>query len=408
MLELRKLLDPLEAMGAEIAQRQKEYSRLAEDAAAQLQRTPVDAALQAKIELALKLDHTWRGAEPVEATLDRRHRPTSPPESATLIAVDGSQIYPDRHGPLLYYLLNTGAIIFRQGSAAAPQVETQPSLHFSDAELYDVRGNLIKAERINARRELAEMQRLAALAVEERTRGGGDLDPLILAIKDGQLMMWLGERDLFEAEGGEDAGITADLSRYIDCLHTLQRVQATPIGFVSTPRSANVIRLLWISALDAAQITREEVQQSPYRGLSDAALFARLLGPNQRSALFATTARVNRERFAPAGQRICFFYLNVAQRQGPDWAQIARIDLPEWVARQPQWADRVQNALYHDCVGMRFPYVLARADELAVVSQQEKRDLEQMLAVQLARRTGALPEPSPKARQKDLSRGYSR
>lgn len=408
MLELRKLLDPVEQMGEEIVQRRQLYTTLAENAQLQLERTQAGADLQAKIETVLRLDYTWRGAEPVEDTLDRRHRPTTPPECATLIAVDGSQIYPDRHGSLLYYLLNTGAIIFRQGSGAAPQVETAPSLYFSDADLYDARGNLIKAERVNARRELAEMERLAALAVAERAQAGGDLAPLLLAIKDGQLIMWLGERDLFETAGEEDAGITADLNRYITCLHTLQRVQAAPVGFVSTPRSANVIRLLWISSLDTAKMTRDLIQQSPYRALSDRALFARTLGPNQRSALFAATARVNRERFRPQGQRICFFYLNVAQRAGPDWAEIARVDLPEWAAQQPDLVDRVQNALYNDCLGMRFPYVLARADELAVVSQQEKRELEQMLNVQLARRTGDLPAPSPKAQQKELSRGYSR
>ena len=33
-----------------------------------------------------------------------------PPEAATIIATDGSQILPDRHAPFLYYLINIGGI----------------------------------------------------------------------------------------------------------------------------------------------------------------------------------------------------------------------------------------------------------------------------------------------------------
>jgi hypothetical protein len=56
----------------------------------------------------LQADASWRGAEPLGERLDERHTPGVPPEPAILIAADGSQIYPDRHGIALYYLLNVG------------------------------------------------------------------------------------------------------------------------------------------------------------------------------------------------------------------------------------------------------------------------------------------------------------
>ena len=133
-----------------------------------------------------------------------------------------------------------------------------------------------------------------------------------------------------------------------------------------------------------------------------------MLAPNQRSAIFSNTAKVNRQQFAERGQRVCFFYTNVARQSGADAARIVRVDIPEWAALQPALVDQVQMAIYEDCAGTGFPYVLIRADELAVVSQQEKRDFEHVLAVAIAQTTGSLPEASPKAAQKELSRGYKR
>ena len=406
MLELRKLLDNVEEMSEEIMARGEKYAALAADARLALEQMPVDEALRAKIKAAMEADHTWRGAEPFEDTLDRRHRPQLSAQSATLIGVDGSQIYPDRHGPALYYLINIGSIVFRHGSGEAPLVETKPTLYFSEADLYDRRLNLIPSEQINARRELAEVRQLADLANAERAYLGGDLERLIVALKDGQLMMWLGERNLFEGDSTADGAISDQVEHYVKCLQDIQRAGAVPVGFVGQPRSANVVRMLWVGSLSMEDINSDTVQASRYRALTDRALFAGLLEPNQRSAIFVTTALANRKVFASRDQKICFFYLNVAQRSGRDWAQIVRIDLPEWVAGQPDLVDRTQQALYDDCIGTHFPYVLARADELAVVSQQEKREFEHLLGVNLTLRVGSPPESSPKARQKELSRGY--
>ena len=63
-----------------------------------------------------------------------------------------------------------------------------------------------------------------------------------------------------------------------------------------------------------------------------------------------------------------------------------------------------QAAIYANCEPTRYPYVLARAHELAVVSQAEKADLEQML-FQALLRNGLMPEVSFKAANKLLTGG---
>ena len=400
MLELHKLLDDVDAMSQEAARRRDQYKELAKEARERLQMTEVNEALRAKIKQALVVDSTWRGAEPLEDTLDRRHRPELPSEPYSLIGVDGSQIYPDTHGPALYYLINTGSIVLREGSGEAPLTKTEPQLLFEEGDLYDREYNLVQAELVNMQREMAEMRTLAELAAAERAYLGGDMDHLVLAMKDGQLMLWIGER-----EPGDTDKL---LGQYIDYLDELQRAAAISVGFVGRPRSANVVRLLWVAGLDLENITKETVRSSRYRALTDRALFTPLLAPNQRSAIFLNTAVVNREQFARRNQRICFFYMNVARYPGADAARIVRVDIPQWVAERADLVDRLQMAIYNDCVGTDFPYVLIRADELAVVSQQEKRDFEQMLTAAILKTTGTLPESSSKATQKEFSRGYDR
>ncbi len=400
MLELRKLLDKVDQMSQDVADRQQLYGDLAQEARAVLADTRVDEELHAKITAAITAESTWRGARPLEGALDRRINPQARAANFSLIGVDGSQIYPDRHGPVLYYLLNIGSIVMRVGSGQAPVTDTRPELYYSEADLYDQNLNLVNNEWVNGRRELAEMRALADLAQAERLYYAGDLEPMILAMKDGQLTMWMGER-------AQSAEKKQQLVRYIACLHDIQQVGAVPIGFVGRPRSANVVRLLWVARLPQSEITRERVNSSKYRALTDRALFSALLGPNQRSALFASTGRVNREDFAQAGQRICFFYLNIARSNDPAAARIVRVDLPEWATQSPALIDKIQNAIYDDCEGTHFPYVLVRADELAVVSQQEKRNLDSMLAVSISQITGHMPLDSAKAMAKSQSRHYA-
>lgn len=401
MLELRKLLDKVDQLSQDIADRRQSYSVLIREAREALTNIAVDDDLAAKIQAAITAESTWRGAEPLEDTLDRRVSPQAVADTLSLIGVDGSQIYPDRHGPVMYYLLNMGSIVLRAGSGQAPLVDTQPELFFSESDMYDQGLNLVNNEWVNSRRELAEIRTLADLAQAERQYHDGDLEPLILAAKDGQLMMWLGERE-------NSAEKQRQLQAYIAHLQRMQQAQVIPIGFVGRPRSANVVRLLRVAQLQRHEITREAVKQSKYRALTDRAVFSALLGPNQRSALFASTAKVNRTDFSQAGQRICFFYLNIARSNNPEAARIVRVDLPEWAAMQPELIDKIQNALYDDCEATHFPYVLVRADELAVVTQQEKRNLDSILAVAISHTTGDMPLNSAKANAKVQSRQHLR
>ena len=113
----------------------------------------------------------------------------------------------------------------------------------------------------------------------------------------------------------------------------------------------------------------------PLRGVIDRQLFRDLLGPGERSAVFAIQSRSGQHYLGDLA--LHFFYLNVG-RPGKPW--LARVEIPAWVAKDNEQLDNLQAVLMQQCqiLGSRpFPYLIHRAHEVAVVSLDEKEQVEQ-------------------------------
>jgi hypothetical protein len=402
-LELNKVTVPVDAMAQALALRRAQDEECLVLARTALERhSLVTGELQGKIKLACEVDASWRGAVPLGNRLDER-RPCSPGSApATLIAVDGSQIYPDRHGIAPYYLLNVGSITLRQGSGDAPLTDSQPFLFFAQEEIYDEKNQLRNVEYVNQHRDRCEIEALADLAKSERAALGGDLARSILALVDGPLLFWA------SAQAGDHADqddTQRQLEHFTRQLSRIGSARAVPIGYVDKPSSANVLRTLELAELTVEQVNRQSVRERRYGTLVDRVLFASL-GPGERSALFASTSVLN-DKYAKAGHHIVFFYANLARQAGNENAIIARVELPEWAAQDQERLDQIVGALYADCELTGLPYVLVRAHELAVVSSVERAEFERFLAQQMIR-NGLLPELSAKAAGKRLTAGSSR
>ncbi len=97
-----------------------------------------------------------------------------------------------------------------------------------------------------------------------------------------------------------------------------------------------------------------------------------------------------------------FFYLDVGR---PGRPSLARVEIPAWVAHNPEMLDHLHAALVDQCriLGARpYPYLLHRAHEVALVSMQEKEQVTQMIAAELRRRGVPVSERSNKQFIKDL------
>jgi hypothetical protein len=393
MLELNRLTGQVAEMAEALAgQRANQRERTARARQHLELYAQVTDELRAKLEIARRVDESWRGADPLGDRLDQRVQTAQQDQPATLVASDGSQIYPDTHAIALYYLTNVGAIVLRQGSGEAPLTATAPILRMAvDDPQEEQDHDRVDADEVNLRRDLREAEALAELARREREDLGGDMERLVVALADGPLLPWLPQRLL-------DVEQRKRVQRFTAPLDDLRASYAVPLGYVDRPRSANVLRLLHLAQLPLEAISKEGLRQrGPYDGLSDAVLFQDLL-PGQHTGLFAATSEIN-ENFDAAGHRICFCYMNVATEPGEQNASMARIETPQWIARDPQRLEAALAAVWSDCRLLHYPYLLARAHELALVSRQERDALEQMLRTEMMRR-GLRFDESPKANTK--------
>lgn len=384
MLEFSQVVDQIEDMGKTLAERAARNLK-ALPAARELLRIYANDQDELRRVAESEAGQHLRCASPTGEPLNLASPASPAPSQATLIAADGSQIYPDSHGPILYYVINVGTIIFRWGSGQAPQVGTHPQLYYTEDRVYPA-GRQIGPDLVSAERDLAEMQALAQLAAQQLP----DNRPL-LALGDGSLLIWLQRAAIPEEH---QARI---LDAYLACLDRLRAGPAPVAAFVSRPQSSEVVALLYLRHLEPDG--RQEIRslaETPFRGLTDRALFS-FLQPGDRSALFVRGTAANQD-FRARGHAVHFFYLSTG-------SDIARIEIPEWVAHNPQQTDLVQALIYEQCrFNSGYPYILTRADEQAVILGPERETLENMITQAMARHGLALPELSPKAQQKQVAR----
>ncbi|NDJ61282.1 MAG: DNA double-strand break repair nuclease NurA [Chloroflexi bacterium] len=318
----------------------------------------------------------------------------APPPEGTLLAVDGSQIYPDQHAPAPYYLINVGAFVYYHGVSRLPAQFSQPTLAYSPSALQDKDGRAVNNQTINARRSLAEMQTLALWGWELRQ----EARPLV-ALHDGGLLKFFGGSDIADA-----VQIERD---YMDALERLHDAGASLLGYLDRSRSTYVISLLHLMRLNEGDITDDNLKTNgDLEGLTDARLFEHVLDPGERSAIMVQNSPQNREYKDRKGAdfEIAFFYLNVSETRAVP--NIVRIDLPLWVARDELAVEEIQALVLAQCTiqgRKRYPYALTRADELAYIRAGEKQQLEQLIRIEMLN-NHVIPEESNKLMSKDMAR----
>jgi len=378
-LELSQLTHQVETMGSTLAERQHTCAGFADLAWQWL----ADFADQGRV-LGAAADQI-QAAIPTDESLDLVRPLPGVPDSFTVVASDGSQIQPDRHGPVLTHLINIGSLVYRHGSGAAPEASSEATLGYTEDDLYE-NGVLVAGNLLDVRRDLAELKRLADACQA--------LQPSpVVALVDGPLVLWV----LQDLPGGAGA---SKVITYLDQMERIRRAGGILGGFVSRPGYTEVTRLLHLASVDG-DVERCKELPSPLERLPDRTVFAKL-PPGARSALFVSPKAANHEYYTPRGHQVYFFYLNLAQEgQKP---VIGRVEVPAWVAEQAANLDLIHGAIVVQArITGDYPYALARADELAYITRRERKAFDDMVLTALLK-AGVSPAPSPKASYKRLTR----
>jgi hypothetical protein len=337
--------------------------------------------LRYKVETAKEADPAVRCALPLNERLDTHLPPPGSPLNAVLIAADGSQIFPSRHKPILYYLINVGVIVMEMGTGNAPEIFVETNLYYGDEN----EAEIPTESQVALRRDLAERKKI--LEVCENYSGD------IITLTDGQLELW-GASDNESLREFEKS-----IQDYLNTLRAFREKQIITAGYIDKPGANWLIRLLEIAEIPESELKNQR-HFNPLRGVTDVWLFSEILGKHERSAVFAFQAKTV-EKYKN-DLSLHFFYLNIGDEKHPN---IARVDIPRWVVQ-----DEIQLNLLHLSIieqsrimgSKPFPYLLHRAHELAVVSFQEQHQVDQMLDLEIRRNNGEIGQISGKQSAKDL------
>lgn len=392
-LDFQQIREQVTEMGEQAPDRAEHFRALREQALETLiENAQKNQYLRDKVQTALTFNSSLRCALPKDETLNQAYQLPPLAEGITVLAADGSQINPDRHASVDYCLVNVGAIQMRYGSSISPLTTVRSRL-FYDEQMYTASGRV--TERLVAlRRDLRERQLLAELA-------DGQQLPII-TLTDGPLELWVGRES--EAEAKE---YDQHFKDYLKALQQLHQNGASTAGYIDRPRGDLLVRLLEIALLPLDDIDKAGREFHPLRGIADADLFLNLLPPGERSAIFGIQSRNAGKYTAELG--LHFFYLNVGR--DVDHPYPVRVEIPAWVAENAQMLNDLHAVLVQQCqiLGNRtYPYLLHRSHEVAVVTQDEKKQLENMIAIEIQNRLGKLGNVSQKQGSKDDSKQKGR
>jgi hypothetical protein len=392
-LEFEKLTAEVERMARNVFERQRVHEQLIDRALAKLRE---HAEEWQRIEYCIKQAEDRAGlkelraakplgdSEPLDAAVD----PPASPKQAVIVAVDGSQIMPDQHGAFLYSLINVGVLVYYHGANIAPRQYTIPALDYpgreEDVDFQD------RATIVSMHRDQAEIQSLAQAVNDHR-----EAPRPLLALLDQRLLYW-------PAGGANDSDGQRVLMAWQREISAMRQDGALLAGYIARSRKQSVLTMLDALDIDQPGFDMDRLTKRDQTiGLSDGALFARLLAPGQRSKVFVDVSQHNDDfRRRDSQNEICFFYFN----PGPSGRQIARVDIPISVANNAQAVSDIHALLYEQCQYLgHYPYALTRADEIAVVGRQDQEHLDVMIKNSMQRH-GLGRSATAKQRAKDLAR----
>ena len=320
----------------------------------------------------------------IHEPLNRTYGLPPRPETVTVAAADGSQIMPSHHEVVPAFLLNIATVVLNYGNGGGAAFTNTPSLFYRDEDLYlDYGGERVQVtgDLLGMRRTLMEFGSLVDQAVAARS------DVAVCALSDGSLILW-------QLEGRPPDYQEATLTDYLACLDQGRRQGIPIIGYISRPRSRDVVNALRVGLCpeDAPNYDRcpyERDERPPcaqIEGLTDRRLFAKLLKAGERSQVFGSASRILNRYGA---HRIGFFYLHVG-------SEIVRVELPQWVGTDAALLDLVHAVAYDQAQkGMGYPVALAEAHQQAVVRGTE-RDLFYDMVTAVFRQRGAAMAVTPK------------
>lgn len=272
-----------------------------------------------------------------------------PIEAYEVIAIDGSQIYPDRHQGTSCFLINIGTVILRYGIPdKSVELDSVPYVFLGDE---DKNIEHVSADYINLRREEFEFE--AGLALAQQLQNSHTSPSLLLL--DGSIIFWY-------LEGKDPELRNQFLTRYFSALYNMYEKQIINASYISLPRSKELVNLLKVE-LSNGNLDKTESYES-ISHILDVHIANLYLQPGERTTLFKHNSKIT--SFYPKELQPYFYYLHTG-------FEIARIEVPAWIAHNESTIETISRIIYDQSTkGRGYPIALAEAHEQAVVKGPDR------------------------------------
>lgn len=256
-----------------------------------------------------------------------------------VIAIDGSQIYPDRHEGIRCGVLNIACAHFDYDTPTSRLLlDSTPSIESTQEQE-------VGANELDCLRFLRELEQGLEYALKLKS------NKPILVLIDGALIFWqISESPRLHKKF---------FAPYCKILQKYNEAQIPLAGYTSCPQSKELTGLV--------RTYGHLCGENPaLRSVIDRDLFDKNLPPTYRTPFFGsnvTLARACEQNIKPV-----FFYLNTGH-------ELARIEIPFWYAITlfDQQQELISEIILDQCTkGMGYPISLAHAHEHAVIKMRDR------------------------------------
>jgi len=282
-------------------------------------------------------------------------------EPYVVLAVDGSQVYPDRHQGTSCFLINIGfvTLAYQAPSFKAVQFESRPYVFGVEQDTYEV--GMQSPEVVNCKRQELELK--TGLEQSAIIKAALPDDTPFLFLFDGSLIFW-------HLEAQEAHLKELFLNTYISLLDQLYQLQVLCAGYISLPKSKELVNLIRIELCKFKIDGCKELHAVDH--VVDAHVAAFYLTCYSRSIVFKSNATIG--ACYPNHLKPYFFYVDVGQ-------EIVRIEIPAWIARDEKKVSSVAAMVVNQAVkGMGYPVALAESHEQAVIKGPDREFFYQLLS----------------------------
>jgi len=218
--------------------------------------------------------------------LDSVVRVQSHDTNYAVCAIDGSQIYPDRHlDGFDCFLINTAGCFLSYSSSSYARFFSQPHVYIP--EQFDAILPMFSVDvvdMVREEREFALMAERAVLLAQESKPNP------FMALFDGNLLFW-------HLEGKGVATRDFFIQRYCTYLDVLYKQKIPVAGYLSLPQFHDLIHMVKVGLntevyRDVFEAGQAEQLMARLESLTDAELLLHVLDPGERTALFLSAHQV--------------------------------------------------------------------------------------------------------------------